>query len=105
MKEITATRLKEMIDSGKEVQIIDIREEHELDYCSIDGEHIPMDEVLSQTERIRKDIPVIIHCRAGERAAAVVHTLTERFGFENVSNLKGGIIAYAEEVDNSLEKY
>lgn len=105
MKEITAKQLQKKLENKEEFQLIDIREEHELDICTLNGEHIPMDQILSNVERIRKDVPVIIHCKGGDRAKAVVYTLESRFGMDNIYNLKGGIIAYATEVDQRIEIY
>jgi rhodanese-related sulfurtransferase len=105
MKSITPTALKQRLDSGEEIQIIDIREEHERAICHIDGEHMPMSEVLANVDSIRRDIPVVIHCRSGKRSEAVIHTLEQKFGFTNLYNLEGGILLWADEVDANVEKY
>lgn len=97
--------MKGWLDAGEEVQIIDIREEHEIKISSINGESIPMGEILSQTDRIRKDCPVVIHCRSGKRSAAVILMLQTKFGFDNLINLQGGILGWAEHVDPQMEKY
>ena len=105
MQEITATELKVLLDNGEEVQVIDIREKYECDICSINGEHIPMAEVMNNIDRISREGKVVIHCRSGGRSAAVVDALQRQFGFTNLYNLKGGILAWADEVDESLAKY
>jgi sulfur-carrier protein adenylyltransferase/sulfurtransferase len=105
MKEKTVSELKAMQDAGETFQLIDVREPHEFDICNLNGELIPLGEVVTEAERIRKDIPVIIHCRSGARSAAAVNELEKRFGYENLYNLKGGILAYAKEIDNSLATY
>ena len=94
-----------MQDAGETFQLIDVREPHEFDICNLNGELIPLGEVVTEAERIRKDIPVIIHCRSGARSAAAVNELEKRFGYDNLYNLKGGILAYAKEIDNSLATY
>jgi sulfur-carrier protein adenylyltransferase/sulfurtransferase len=104
MKEITVSELKKMKDEKAEFQLIDVREEHELEICVIDGEHIPMGDVMDNLEKISKDKPVIIHCRSGARSGAICQAL-ETNGYTNVYNLKGGIIAWANEIDPSLTKY
>ena len=105
MNSISVQELKKMIDKNEEFQLIDIRESHEVQVCEIGGEHIPMGEVMSNLERIRKDIPVIIHCRSGKRALAIAEALEKMRGYTNLSNLEGGIIAWAKEIDTSLEIY
>jgi adenylyltransferase/sulfurtransferase len=105
MKEKTVSELKAMQDAGETFQLIDVREPHEFDICNLNGELIPLGEVVTEAERIRKDIPVIIHCRSGARSAAAVNELEKRFGYDNLYNLKGGILAYAKEIDNSLATY
>jgi adenylyltransferase/sulfurtransferase len=105
MKEITVLELKAMRDSKKEFQLIDVREKHEVEIAQIGGEHIPMGEIMNHVDEILKDIPVIIHCRSGARSASVVNILEKEFGFTNLYNLKGGILAYADQIDKSLKKY
>lgn len=105
MKEKTVSELKAMQDAGETFQLIDVREPHEFDICNLNGELIPLGEIINEADRIKKDIPVIIHCRSGARSAAAVNELEKRFGHENLYNLKGGILAYAKEIDNSLATY
>lgn len=105
MKEVTVQQLKEMMDSGESFQLIDVREGYEVEICSIGAEHIPMGEVMDRVEEIKTDVPVIIHCRSGARSANVVNALEMHHGFTNLHNLRGGILAWADEIDESLEKY
>lgn len=105
MKEKTVLELKHMLDAGETFQLIDVRERHEYEICHIHGELIPLGNIVSAVENIRKDIPVIIHCRSGARSAAAVNELEQRFGFTNLYNLKGGIIAYSREIDSSIPVY
>jgi len=105
MKEITVQELKSKMDSQEDFQLIDIRESYEVDICEIGGEIIPMGEIIGATDKISKDKPVIIHCRSGKRSAAIVMHLENALGLNNLFNLKGGILAWADEVDPSLTKY
>lgn len=105
MKSITAKELKAKLDANEAVQLIDIREDHEILISSIEGEHMPMGEILHQTENITREHMVVIHCRSGKRSAAVIHLLESKHGFTNLYNLDGGIIAWADEVDPQMEKY
>ena len=104
MKEITAIELKNLKDNKTDYQLIDVREEFELEICEIGGEHISMGEVMDHLDKISKTKQVIIHCKSGGRSGAICQAL-EAQGFSNVYNLKGGIIAWANDVDKSLTKY
>ena len=104
MKEITVTELKQLKDSKADFQLIDVREQHEVDICEIGGEHIPMGDVMDNLDKISKTKQVIVHCKAGSRSGAICNAL-EKQGFTNVYNLKGGILAWANEIDNSVTKY
>ncbi len=105
MGEISVLEFKALQDSGKEYQLIDIRDEYELEICNIGGTHIPMNEIAFRADEVRKDIPVIIQCRSGKRSAAVISHMNSNFGYTNLLNLVGGILAYANEIDTSLEQY
>jgi sulfur-carrier protein adenylyltransferase/sulfurtransferase len=102
MNEITVQELKAIIDSKEDFQLIDVREDHEVEAANIKGEHIPMGSVMDHLDRIAKDKKVIIHCRSGARSGSVVQALNANFGYTNLYNLKGGIMAWAREIDPSL---
>jgi rhodanese-related sulfurtransferase len=61
-----------------------------------------MGEILDRLDELRRDVPVVMHCRSGNRAGAVVQALSQRYGFANVHNLRGGIEAWRETVDQSI---
>ncbi len=105
MKEKTVAELKSWMDSAHTFQLIDVREPHEYDICNLSAELIPLGEIVNEAEKIRRDVPVIVHCRSGARSAAAIAELEKRFGYENLYNLKGGILAYAKEIDPSLQSY
>ena len=100
---ITATELNEWRASNKPHQLIDVREIHEVQVSNIGGIHIPMSHCLSRASELRRDVPVVIHCRSGARSSAVVSALRDRAGLDNAVNLAGGITAWATEVDPELE--
>lgn len=103
MKEILPQELKRMRDAGEAFQLIDVREPYEAEICTIGGELIPMGEIVARIAEVRKDMPVVIHCRSGARSSAVINALSERYGFTNLINLKGGILGYGREVDATLK--
>ena len=104
MQEITVSELKQLKDSKADFQLIDVREAHELDICEIGGEHIPMGEVMDNLDKISKTKQLVVHCKAGGRSAAICNAL-QASGFTNVYNLKGGILAWSNEIDNSVNQY
>ncbi len=104
MKEKTVTELKAMMDSGADFQLIDVREPHEADICNIKGLMISMNDIPDNIDKIAKDKPVVIYCRSGARSGRIVDYL-ESQGFDNLYNLRGGILAWADEVDPSMSKY
>lgn len=105
IKEVTVRELKVLKERGEVFQLIDVREEYECEICSINGEHIPIGEIPHCIEKISRDKKVIIHCRSGSRSGNTIKWLEKNYHFDNLYNLKGGILAWADEVDNSLTKY
>lgn len=102
MNEITPHELQAWRDQGKEHQLIDVREPYEAQLCNIGGELIPMGEIVEHLDELRRDVPVVIHCRSGGRSAAVINALASRYGFDNLVNLAGGILAFGHEVDHDI---
>jgi adenylyltransferase/sulfurtransferase len=105
MKEITVQELKAKIDAKEDFQFIDVREPHEVEIAEIGAELIPMGEILGHVDKISRDKPVIIHCRSGARSGSVCQLLEKQHGFSNLYNLKGGILAWAREIDPSMATY
>lgn len=102
MNEITVKELQEMIINKVDFQLIDVREEYEYDMANLGGELIPLGTIIDESAKIATGKPVIIHCRSGSRSAAAVKELEKRFGFSNLANLKGGIMAWSKEIDTSM---
>jgi molybdopterin/thiamine biosynthesis adenylyltransferase/rhodanese-related sulfurtransferase len=105
MKEITVQELKELMDSKADFQLIDVREPHEYDVCNIGGELIPMADIPHHVDEIAKDKKVVVHCRSGKRSGDMVLWLEKNHGFENLYNLKGGILAWSKEIDPTMPTY
>jgi molybdopterin/thiamine biosynthesis adenylyltransferase/rhodanese-related sulfurtransferase len=104
VKEITVQELKSMFDNNIDFQLIDVREKHEFDFVNLGGELIPLNSILDFKDKVDKNKPVVIHCKGGVRSAKAIRAL-EEYGFENLLNLKGGIVAYAKEIDKNLPVY
>ena len=104
MKEVSVQELKEKRDAGEDFQLIDVREDFEYEMSNLGGLLIPLGGILIETEKIDKDKPVVIMCRSGKRSAAAIMQLEQR-GYTNLYNLKGGILAWADEIDPSISVY
>jgi molybdopterin/thiamine biosynthesis adenylyltransferase/rhodanese-related sulfurtransferase len=105
MKEVTVQELKKLIDSKADFQLIDVREPHEFDICNLNGELIPQGDIPHNVDKVSKDKQVVIHCRSGARSGNMVQWLEKNHGFTNLYNLKGGILAWAREIDPSMPQY
>lgn len=105
MKEITVQELKAMMDNNEEFQLIDVREPHEFDIANLNGELYPMGKVPELDDEISRDKKVVVHCRSGARSGQAVMYLEKKLGLENLYNLKGGILAWADQIDSDMQKY
>ena len=106
MEEITPTELKQRLDNGDDIQIIDVREDNEFAYARIPNSvHIPLGQVLSRMNEIDPNRETVVHCKMGGRSARAIDAL-QRSGFTGkLANLKGGILAWSDEVDPTVPKY
>jgi len=103
--EIRVTELKRRIDRGERVNLIDVREPHEYEICRIEGSNlIPVSEIPNRVNQFNLTDEYIFHCHTGARSAWAVSFLCQ-LGFKKVKNLKGGIDAWAAEVDPSIPRY
>jgi rhodanese-related sulfurtransferase len=106
MPEITATELKQRLDHGDDIQIIDVREPDEYQVARLPNSiHIPLGQVVNRMSEIDPARETVVHCKAGGRSARAIEAL-KRAGFNGqLTNLKGGITAWSNEVDPSVPKY
>jgi len=102
---LTVHAFKSWIDSGKDFQLIDVREPYEYAIANIGGLLIPKGEILQHLDQVDRGKDVVVMCRSGKRSQFVVDQLKQTAGLENVHNLEGGILAWAEEIDTSIAKY
>ncbi len=100
MKSITVQELKSLIDSGADFQLIDVREPYEFEDANINGHLIPLGEIPNRYNEINKDKQVIVQCRSGARSANAIQFLEQNFGYTNLYNLEGGILAWLNEYEN-----
>lgn len=104
--QISATELKQRLDQGDDIQIVDVREAHELAVAKMPGTiHIPLGQVLSRMSEIDPNRETVVHCKMGGRSAKAIEVL-KRAGFTgSLTNLTGGITAWSNDVDPSVPKY
>lgn len=105
VREIDVRELKAMQERAEDFQLIDVREPYEYDITNLGGELIPPSEIEREHQRIARDKKVVLHCRSGKRSADAIRLLESKYGFNNLYNLKGGILAWAEEVDEEMPRY
>lgn len=104
VQEITVDQLEELKQHDEDFQLIDVREPYEYEIANLGGELIPLGDILENVEKISSDRKVVVHCRSGKRSADAIKSL-EKKGFRNLYNLKGGILAWADQVDHEMAKY
>ncbi len=105
LKEITVHELKTLLDKQSDFQLIDVREPYEYDIANLKGELIPLSQIVKEAKRISRDKKVVIHCRSGKRSADAIRELELLYDFDNLYNLKGGILAFSKEIDQSIPTY
>jgi sulfur-carrier protein adenylyltransferase/sulfurtransferase len=106
MDSITATELKQRLDNGDDIQIIDVREANEVAIGKLPNSiHIPLAQVLNRMPEIDPSRETVVHCKMGGRSARAIEAL-QRSGFTGkLVNLTGGITAWSNEVDPNVPKY
>ena len=102
--ELTPRELKARLDRGDDLYILDVREPHEYQICNIKGHLLPLGELPRRVHELDSSREIVAHCRSGKRSAEAVDFL-RKAGFRKIHNLKGGILAWSDEVDPSVPKY
>ena len=106
MPEMTATELKQRLDNGNDIQIVDVREAHEVAIAKIPNAlHIPLGQIVNRMSEIDPNRETVVHCKMGGRSARAIMALKQSGFTGNLINLKGGITAWSNEVDPSVPKY
>jgi len=106
MNEITVQELKEKMDAGADIELIDVRQPDEYAFAKIEGAKlIPLGEIIQRKEEIDASKEIVVHCKMGGRSARAIQAL-EQSGFEgDMANLVGGITAWSNIIDQSVPKY
>jgi len=104
IKDLTPKEFKDYI-LDDEVILVDVREQWEFDICQIKGAIlIPMGEIAISYENLDKDSKIALYCHSGIRSMHVADFLLSK-DFDSVANLQGGIDAWAQEIDTTVERY
>lgn len=107
IRQISVSELKKSIEEGQGPVLLDVREAHELEICKLEYTvHIPLGDLRFQLDDLEafKSQLIVVYCRSGRRSLLAAEFLKE-CGFADVANLKGGILAWSDEIDPSFRKY
>ncbi|HSJ30408.1 MAG TPA: molybdopterin-synthase adenylyltransferase MoeB [Longimicrobiales bacterium] len=107
IQNITPIELKQRLDAGEKITIIDVREEFEWDIANLGqfgARLIPLDQILERRSEIDPDEDAVVLCRSGSRSAGAIRQLRAH-GYDRLMNLKGGIRRWAEEIDPGMPTY
>lgn len=105
VKEITVEEFRELRNKNGNIKLVDVREPHEYDICSIEGSMlIPLGEIKDRSNELNPEDEIVVHCHHGGRSLKAATLLKEK-GFKNVVNLKGGIDQWAEKFDPEMARY
>ena len=107
LPDLTPAALHARLQAGEDFQLIDVREDVEFAYCHLPGSHLlPLGELPRRAPaEVRRQGPVVLICHHGVRSVQALGYLTQRLGYENLLNLRGGIDAWSREVDASVPLY
>src|SRR5579872_3266584 len=96
--------LKQRLDRGDDLFVLDVREPHEYQICNIGGYLIPLGDLPKRVSELDSSKEIVAHCRSGMRSAKAADFLRQA-GFKKVHNLAGGILAWADRIDPKMPKY
>ncbi|QNL20972.1 molybdopterin-synthase adenylyltransferase MoeB [Hyphobacterium sp. CCMP332] len=102
MKSIDVQEFKKWKENNKEYQLFDVREINEHTLSNLGGQHLPMSEIQNSYKEIPKSGKVILYCKSGQRSATIIKFLSEKYAYDNLINLEGGITAWKNHFDPDL---
>lgn len=106
MDDISATELDELLRSGADVQLIDVRQPAEYNFARIPGAKlIPLGDIIRRMDEIDPAKDTVLHCKMGGRSAQAIQMLRQAGFTGPLRNLRGGITAWSNEVDPKVPKY
>jgi sulfur-carrier protein adenylyltransferase/sulfurtransferase len=102
--QITVQELKQRLDAGEDIFILEVREPFEYQIANIGGTLIPLNQVPHRLSEIDRTREIVVQCRSGARSQHIAEFLSQS-GYPNVKNLAGGILAWADHIDPNVQKY
>jgi adenylyltransferase/sulfurtransferase len=102
--QLSVKELKRRRDAGEDVFVLDVREPYEYQIANIGGTLIPQNDVPQRLAEIDRNREIVVQCRSGVRSQRIAEFLAQA-GYQKVSNLAGGILAWADEIDPRMQKY
>jgi len=102
--QMTVKELKQRLDAGEDVFVLDVREPYEYQIANIGAKLIPQNDVPKRLDEIDRNREIVVQCRSGQRSQRIAEYLATQ-GYGNVKNLAGGILAWADEIDPKMQKY
>ena len=102
--QMAVKELKRRRDAGEDVFVLDVREPYEYKIANIGGTLIPQGEVPQRLGEIDRSREIVVQCRSGARSQKIAELLAQS-GYTKVSNLAGGVLAWADEIDPKMQKY
>ena len=102
--EIRVEELKQRLDAGESLFLLDVRDEFEYEISNIGGQLIPLAELSKRVNELDVNQNIVTVCKMGPRGAKAVQFL-QKAGFEQVRNLTGGIHSWSDRVDHCVRKY
>ena len=105
MQEISVTELKTKLDNNENIQLIDVRETWELEICQLENaKNIPLTEITGRIDEVERDVETLVLCHHGGPSQQVAMWL-EQQGFGEMTNVIGGIDAWAVEIEPDMARY
>jgi len=103
---ISPAELRARLAAGDDVQLVDVREDFEFDFCHLPGSQlIPLGELPRRAAEVRATGPAVLICHHGVRSAQALSYLRQLHGHQNLLNLRGGLDAWSREVDAGFPRY
>lgn len=102
--EISVQELEALRNANADVFILDVRNPDEFALCNLNGHLIPFNELPARLNELDPNAHIVVHCHAGGRSRRATEFLLQQ-GFKKVFNLRGGITAWANEIDPTMAKY
>ncbi|MEO8726448.1 MAG: molybdopterin-synthase adenylyltransferase MoeB [Acidobacteriaceae bacterium] len=106
LPEMQPEELNRRLDAGEDIFVLDVREPHEYQICSLGGHLIPLGDLPQRVHELNsyREREIVVHCKSGARSAKAVEVL-QQAGFRSVLNLAGGIMGWADKIDRTMPRY